>query len=115
MANHSRRHTGGNGILRDIINDHRTRSNDSTCSNSHSLQDSDAMPDPCTFAHHNSTFAGKRLIHDRLSHHHAMVIAVKGTLRRNLNVAANYDIGNKRMKSASGLNVRTMADMNVST
>ena len=115
IPHHSRRHTYCDGIFRHIIDNDRTGSDDSARANARTLQDSDSMSYPRSFANDNATLAGKGLIHDRPTQHHAMIIAVKGTIRRNLNMTANRYIGNERMDSAPGLNMCALAYMDIST
>jgi hypothetical protein len=47
------------------------------------------MSYPRSFADDDATFAGKGLFHDRSAQNHAMIIAVKGTVRCYLNMTAN--------------------------
>jgi hypothetical protein len=89
ISHHSRRHTYCDGIFRHIIDNDRTGSDDSARANTRTLQDSDPMSYPRTFADYDATLAGKRLIHDRPTQHHAMIIAVKCAVRCNLNMTAN--------------------------
>jgi hypothetical protein len=89
IPHHSRRHTYCDSIFRNIIDNHGTRSDDSALTNTRTLQDSDTMSYPRSFADDDATLAGKGLFHNRPAQHHAMIIAVKGTVRCYLNMTAD--------------------------
>ena len=74
-----RRHTTGNGVLRDIFINDRTCRNHRTGTDFHAGQHRHPVPQSGTISNRDRPTGGEFLLHDWLPHFHTVVVAIDCT------------------------------------